>query len=183
MGDHREMLLDLSVDEANADTRVREVRTWLRSNGWSEPAPDNYDYLHSKQVSDGPGPRLKPQLDPRSPHFVFSFIPGRGLYVLGDSTAGPMCRQCGQEQDIDEVAGMVGDWLDSDREPDLTCPGCSWRAPWGDWDLSWSLGVSSFAVVIDQDSQTPDPQDFARQLKEALQADLGGRWVLMHYHD
>ncbi|MCC3301249.1 hypothetical protein [Arthrobacter sp. zg-Y895] len=183
MGDHREMLLDLSVDDSSAEARMHEARKWFRDSGWSASAPDNYDLIHSKHVSDGPGPRLLGQLDPRSPHFVFTFIPGRDLYILGDSTAGPECRKCGETTDIDEVAGMVGEWLDSYREPDLTCPRCSWHAPWGNWDLSWSLVVSSFAVIIDQDSQTPDQREFPRYLMSRLQADLGGRWVLMHYHD
>ncbi|MCC9174477.1 hypothetical protein [Arthrobacter sp. zg-Y179] len=181
MGDTRAQLLDLSVDEADAEARMHEVRSWLRASRWSAPAPHNYDYLYSEHVSDGPGPRLTEQLDPRSPDFVFTFIPGRDLYLHGDSTGGPECRKCGEATDIDDVAGMVQEWLDSHQEPDLACPRCSWHAPWGNWDLSWSLVVSSFAVIIHQDSHTPDQQAFAQHLKSQLQADLGGRWVLMHF--
>ncbi|MCQ1947190.1 MULTISPECIES: hypothetical protein [unclassified Arthrobacter] len=180
MGDHREMLLDLSVDESSAEARMCEVRNWFRANGWSAPAPDNYDPRHIEHISDGPGPRLREQLDSRSPHFVFTFIPGRDFYYAG-SVGGPQCRECGEYRDFDEAAGMIQEWLDSHREPELTCPSCSWKAPWGNWDLSWSLVLSALAVIIHQDSQTPDPQELSRHLTEQLQADLGGRWVLMHF--
>ncbi|MCC3291368.1 hypothetical protein [Arthrobacter sp. zg-Y1110] len=192
MGDTRAQLLDLSVDDAGAEARMHEVRKWFRDNGWSAPDPQVYDDRHSQEVSDGPGPRLIGQLDPHRPYFVFTFIPGLNVYFLGDSTAGPKCRQCDEELDIDVVSRMIQGWLDSGQEPDLTCPRCSWHAPWGRWELSTSLVVASFAVIIDRDWHVPigqdwrtavDPYDLPRRFVEELQADLGGHWVFMYFHD
>lgn len=182
MGTYRVMLLDLSVPASEADARLQEVRSWFRSSGWSRPDPAVHDWLYSKFPSDDRGPRLEALQLPAASSFAFTFIAGRDLYYLGDSTGGPECRRCGWAMDVLDAVPLVRNWEDFDEEPDIACPECRWFARMGDWDVSESFAVASFAVIIYQDAQTPDPWDVAGELLRALQQDLGGRWVLMHRH-
>jgi len=182
MGEHREMLLDLSVENSSADERMREVRTWFRANGWSSPDPNACDYLYSKHPADALGPRLRELLPPIK-HFAISFVAGHELYFPGGGPLGPVCPQCGNENDFDDTLPLAVDWFESRVEPSLTCPNCAWHALWGEWEISSSLSVCSFAVIFGDVYLEPDIRALAADLKDQLQAELGGRWKLMHFYD
>lgn len=182
MGDRREILLDLSAENAHADERMRDVRAWFRANGWSSPDPNASDDMYSKHPADALGPRLRELLPPKN-HFAISFVAGHDLYFPGGGPLGPVCRRCGTETDFDGTVPLAADWLASRLEPSLTCPNCDWHALWGDWDISASLAVCSFAVIFGDVYLEPDIRALAADLQDQLQAELGGRWRLMHFHD
>ncbi|MCC3301250.1 hypothetical protein [Arthrobacter sp. zg-Y895] len=176
MGDHRNMLLDLTVDEARAEEHVVHVRDWFRRTGWSKADPEAYDESYEMYPADSFGERSATLF---AGNGVYSFVPLHGIYTGGGDSYGPRCRECGTEYDLDEAVQLAIAWSDSHVEPVLSCTSCSRQEPMGDWEILSSLTVASFAVIIDVHDRSLDPDRLIAALREELRSQLGGRWVHM----
>ncbi|MCQ1953204.1 hypothetical protein [Arthrobacter sp. zg-Y238] len=175
MGDSRAQLLDLSVDEADAEGHLVRVRDWFRRTGWSEADPAAYDEYYEMYPADSFGERSSRLF---AGNGVYSFVPLHGIYIGGGDSYGPRCRKCGTEYDLDEAVQLAIAW-DSHVEPVLSCTSCSRQERMGDWEILGSLTVASFAIIVDVHDHSLNPDPLIAALLEELRSQLGGRWVHM----
>jgi Zn ribbon nucleic-acid-binding protein len=181
MGDHREQIVDISTQDADADGRVADVREWLAAAGWAVPSAGK-DWLYPTESALCASPGLLQ----RWPGFGgMTVVVPRGLHwVAGDGTDAAVCPVCAT---VGDTWDLLEQWSDERVEPIAQCDNCGLEALLGDWNLEGSVVVGSLAIVLDPQSLPGrggdfDPADVARTLRTGLIAGVGGRWAYVHHH-
>ena len=185
MSDHRDQFFDLAASEENAMHRAAEVRTWLRTNGWSVAKPELFDWLtfedlRGEQVpADAIGPRVTAEFDRTNPGWRYdplttvTVVPGWNSYYAADGFEGIRCPGCGV---VSEAAmNLIGEWEKTHRVPESTCERCGLRAPLTDWNLRDAVAFAWVGIVADL------PGCEVTLLRD-IQAALGGKWAHIHLH-
>jgi hypothetical protein len=158
----------------------------LRGTGWVVPGGGE-DWLHEGVPADTAGPRAH-ALFPDLGEMTVAVVAGERAWLAHEGTGPATCPRCGSSWPDGTFWAELERWFEDGEEPVGSCPGCAWRAPLGDWDVSGSVVVGGPAVVLDVSGRAvdhragPDPALVGTALRDELARELGGRWAYVHLH-
>ena len=179
MSDQRYHLVYLEATSENVARLSRELREWMRSDGWTIEAVGLTDWLGPREdavPADRYGPRLARLAADHYEDHVTVYDSWR-MYLGSEAMEGVGCPRCEHLLgfDDDALSEACDEWWRNRFAPDLTCPACGSTAPMDDWDLDRGLAVGTLAITM----ELFDGRD---EFRNALRARFPGRWAGIYEH-
>ncbi|MGY5766299.1 hypothetical protein ACXET9_13990 [Brachybacterium sp. DNPG3] len=184
MSDQRYHLVYLEATSENVGRLSRELREWLRAEGWTVEAEGLVDWLGAGEdavPADRYGPRLE--------RMARSLREGRHedhvtvrdswrMYHGSEAMEGAGCPRCRHLLGFDGD-GVLGEALDAwwrhRVAPELVCSACGATAPLDRWDLDRGAAAATLAITM----ELVDQHD---EFRNALRARFPGRWAGIYEH-
>ena len=183
MSEQRYHLVYLEATSENVGRLSRELRDWMRSEGWTIEADGLTDWLGPREdpvPADRYGPRLdrlaRIQREDYHEDHVTVYDAWR-MYHGSEAMEGAGCPRCEHLLgfDDDELSEACNEWCLNCVAPDLTCPACGSTAPMDHWDLDRGLAMGTLAITM----EFFDPHD---EFRNALRDRFPGRWAGIYAH-
>lgn len=183
MSDQRYHLVYLEATTENAETLSRELREWMRSEGWSVEAEGAVDRLSSREdaaPADRYGPRLQRLAREQRDNYREDYLTVHDswqMYTGSEAMEGVWCPNCEQLLGFEdeELSEACDQWWQNRVAPDLACPTCGTTTPLDHWDLDRGLAMGTLAISI----ELYDEND---EFRNALRVRFPGRWAGIYEH-
>lgn len=170
MSENAITVVELSLDEAAAQTRAADVREWLLSLGVVRVHANRDDLWQPSEFRAGPNVlRAASEWgmdEAKRANSGVDVTAGRRPYHPFENDKPPACPTCGTGMaDGDYSIERLGEWCEG-AEPRVRCVGCGSEALTGDWRGRCSYLVGNLAVTFH--NWPPLREDFIAALRERL---------------
>ena len=184
MSEQRYHLVYLEATTESVVRLARELREWMRSEGWSVAAEGLVDWLGPREdpvPADRYGPRLERLARSRRADHHEDHVTVHDswrMYLGSEAMAGVGCPHCEHLlgfDDGDALGEACDHWWRNRTAPALTCPACGATAPMDRWDLDRGMAVGTLAITLEL-------VDEHEEFRSALRARFPGRWAGIYEH-